>query len=98
MPQTERHPKLVLVEWYDSHGSSGWEDIDGDAPDEPLVCRSVGWLMLDGTKVKVVAPHLTMDDEARRTDRQTFGCLTIPACAIKTMTTIAEPKTLTRKR
>lgn len=52
-------PRLVLIEWEDSHGDGSWQQLDGEIEDRALICRSVGWLILDGERAKVVAPHLS---------------------------------------
>lgn len=69
-------PPLVLIEWFDSHGVDGWHA--GPPAAEPLLCRSVGWLVFDGSEVKTVAPHMSDEDEPQRR-----GELTIPACSIR---------------
>lgn len=68
-------PPLVLIEWMDSHQSTGWTAEDPDT--EPLICRSVGWLVHDGARAKTVAAHMTVQDSPQRT-----GEMTIPTCAI----------------
>jgi hypothetical protein len=72
-------PKLVIIEWLDSHQSGRWT-TDEPATD-PLVCRSVGWLVHDGDKAKTVAPHMTDEDTPQRA-----GEMTIPTCAITKIT------------
>ncbi len=47
--------RLVLIEWEDSHADGAWHHIGGGVEDRALICRSVGWLVLDGERVKVVA-------------------------------------------
>ena len=48
-------PKLVLIEWMDSHQVGKWTD---EAPaTEPLLGKSVGWLVHDGKKAKTLAAH-----------------------------------------
>jgi hypothetical protein len=50
--------RLVLIEWEDSHGNGAWQHLAAGAiEDRALVCRSVGWLVLDGGAAKVIAPH-----------------------------------------
>jgi hypothetical protein len=73
--------KLVLIEWLDSHQQARWT---ADEPaQEPLVCRSVGWLVHDGARAKTVAAHIT--DEATP---QRAGEMTIPTCAITKITSL----------
>ena len=69
-----------MIEWEDSHACGTWQEIDGDIEDMALVCRSVGWLVLDGEHAKVVAPHLSQ--EGAGVPLQGNGIMTIPARAI----------------
>ena len=48
--------------------------------DRALVCRSVGWLVLDGERAKVVAPHLNQQEAG--VALQGSGVMTIPARAV----------------
>lgn len=50
--------RLVMIEWVDSHTDGGWQKLEGEFEDRALTCRSVGWLVLDGDAVKIVAPPL----------------------------------------
>jgi hypothetical protein len=52
--------KLVLIEWLDSHAVYGWHTEEPS--EEPLRCRSVGWLIYDGERAKTIAAHIT-DEE-----------------------------------
>jgi hypothetical protein len=81
--------RLVLVEWEDSHGDGHWHDLDVNIDDRALVCRSVGWLMLDGERAKVVAPHLSEQDTGA--PYQGSGIMTIPARAVLRMIDLLEP-------
>lgn len=80
--------RLVLVEWEDSHCSQGWEHIGDEIEDRALVCRSVGWLLLDGEKAKVVAPH--MSDPDCGVALQANGTMTIPTRAVLRIVDLAE--------
>ena len=73
---------LVLVEWLDSFGcSSNWQSIE-DLKPNPIVCRSVGWLIYDGDDCKVILPHIT--DSQKNIEKQGCGDMTIPSkCIIK---------------
>lgn len=79
---------LVLVEWEDSHYLGvGWQGpIEFD--DEPTTCESVGWLVLDGEKVKVLMPHRSVQDGALN---QGGGIMQIPARCISRMVRLSEP-------
>lgn len=79
--------RLVLIEWEDSHGvSANWEYVSNCHP-YVLICKSVGWLIHDDEKCKVVVPHLTASDEAKE---QGCGDMTIPAACIVRMVDLTE--------
>ena len=69
-------PRLVLIEWVDSHYRPGWTT---DAPDDThlLRCRSVGWLVHEDDDVKVLSANVTDEEDVQR-----CGDMTIPAAAI----------------
>ena len=72
--------RLVLIEWEDSHSDGAWQHLDEDLEDRALVCRSVGWLVLDGERAKVVVPHMSEQEAA--VPLQGCGIMTIPAAAV----------------
>jgi hypothetical protein len=80
--------RLVLIEWEDSHTEGGWQRLDADLEDRAVVCRSVGWLVLDGEAVKIVAPHLNHPETG--VPLQGSGVMHIPARAVLRMTDIAQ--------
>lgn len=86
--------KLVLIEWQDSFGcSTNWEVIkDEPLNAQPMICQSVGWLVQDDKKVKVVVPHLTKSENV---DLQGCGDMTIPTVSV---VRIVELKEASRKR
>lgn len=76
--------RLVLIEWVDSFGcSSTWTSLSACDP-EPMVCRSVGWLVHDGDDSKVVVPHVAHNAE------QGCGDMTIPTVAITKLVDLEE--------
>lgn len=82
--------RLVLIEWVDSFGCSpSWEKLSEFQESEPMVCRSVGWLLVDGKDVKVVVPHLTGDHDVSET--QGCGDMTIPTVCIRRIVDLSEP-------
>jgi hypothetical protein len=86
--------RLVYIEWEDSYGCSpDWEDLENCSP-APMVCRSIGWLIHDDKKCKVVVPHLTQADHPN-SNLQGCGDMTIPTSAIRKIADvkIADPKT-----
>jgi hypothetical protein len=57
--------RLVLIEWEDSHGNGEWQRVDVPIEDRALVCKSVGWLVLDGKHAKVLGPALELSRTRR---------------------------------
>jgi hypothetical protein len=55
-----------------------WQELDKEIEDRALVCHSVGWLILDGQRAKVVAAHI--NDENGHL--QGGGVMTIPTRAV----------------
>lgn len=80
---------MVLIEWEDSHGDGVWHLLDKPIEDRALVCRSVGWLLLDGERAKVVAPHVNEAEDG--VPLQGCGVMTIPARAVVRITDLAHP-------
>lgn len=79
---------LVMIEWEDSHGDGSWQELDGEIEDRALVCRSVGWLLLDGEQAKVVVPHLSNQEPG--VPLQGSGIMTIPARAVLRVVPLGE--------
>jgi len=80
--------KLVLIEWLDSHSGRGWQDVERlERAAEPLHCRSVGWLLVDGKNCKVIVPHISGEKNGN-TILQGCGDLTIPTAAITKLTVL----------
>lgn len=79
--------RLVLIEWEDSSTLGGWQDLTCEIEDAALLCRSVGWLVLDGEKAKVLAPHVHSPGEE---NFQGSGMMTIPARAILSIRDISD--------
>lgn len=79
--------RLVYVEWVDSYGCSAvWQALAVDRP-EPMLCRSVGWLVHDGKDCKVVVPHVARGMETP----QGCGDMTIPTAAIVKLADLVVP-------
>jgi hypothetical protein len=53
-----------------------------------LVCQSVGWLILDGERAKVVAPHINQVEAG--VPLQGCGVMTIPARAVLRIVDLAQ--------
>jgi hypothetical protein len=88
--------RLVLIEWEDSHGSGGWQNLGVALDDRALVCRSVGWLVLDGKRAKVVAPH--MNEQEPGVPLQGSGVITIPSRAVLRIVTLREAASRPKRR
>ena len=83
--------RLVLVEWLDSHVAiGGWKELDAFCPEAPVV-RSVGWLLRDGPKTKVIVPHM-IHEQAPFIPLQGCGEMAIPEAAIVSMTELQAPE------
>lgn len=77
--------RLVYVEWLDSFGcSASWQKLSAGSI-EPMLCKSVGWLLHDGPSCKVVVPHVSEGTD------EGCGDMTIPNAAIVTLTEIKIP-------
>ena len=79
-------PRLIYIEWEDSCLGDGWEWLSREKKDEPLICKSIGWLLLDGENTKIVSPHLADKDSGG--SYQGSGVMTIPVRAIVRMVEI----------
>lgn len=78
--------RLVYIEWVDSFGGGGWQPmLESTEEPEPLVCKSVGWLMVDGVHSKVIVPHIHEAQEEIGAKLSGCGDMTIPACAVLRM-------------
>ena len=80
--------RLVLIESEDSHTEGGWQRLDQHLADRAVVCRSVGWLILDGTVAKIVAPHL--GESESDVPLQGNGIMTIPTRAVLRMVDLTQ--------
>lgn len=78
----DKRPHLVLIEWEDSHHRPGWT-ADAAEP-EPLICRSVGWLVGSTKEAKTLAANITQEDNPQR-----CGDMTIPARSIRKIKRLA---------
>jgi hypothetical protein len=83
--------RLVLIEWEDSHTEGGWQRIGGPIEDRALICQSAGWLILDGERATVIAPHVNTPED--QVDLQGAGIMTIPARAVLRMVDLAQHDT-----
>jgi hypothetical protein len=73
--------RLVLIEWLDSYGCSAtWQDL-ANCELGVMVRQSVGWLIHDDERCKVIFPHMNQPDH---TNASQPGCgdMTIPSASI----------------
>lgn len=72
---------LVLVEWIDaSRVSEGWVDIAGISDPFPHKCVSVGFLVRENNRGKMIIP--TVADIEHPDNRHVYGGMMIPNTAI----------------
>jgi len=87
-------PQLVLIEWVDSgQPVPGWQWLGDLQPRQALRCVSVGFLVQDDEKTKVLAPNLGVSGGDEDWDRAS-GLMTIPTVAItklERLTSASEP-------
>ncbi len=82
---------LLLVEWVDSaQPLPSWRHLDDLPPLEILECVSVGWLVGQTDKVKMLAPNL--GDVRSDGNRQASGFIRIPVAAITKEVRLAEAR------
>ena len=103
--ETEGHPvligagvgvRLVLIEWQDSLGcSTDWQPLAACDP-VPLICKSVGWLLHDGSDCKVVVPHISANENPG-IEKQGCGDMSIPSRSVLKMTFLSVPKSRRKK-
>lgn len=53
---------LIWIQWMDSASADGWHREE-DLEREPLVCESVGWLVLENDKMRVLAGSISDSDQ-----------------------------------
>lgn len=82
-------PRLVLIEWLDSaQPVPGWHFL-GDAPDVEVVrCCSVGWLVGESKRAKMLAPNIAALEHGGSS--QGSGFIRIPARSITRVVDLTE--------
>lgn len=82
--------RLVLIEWLDAYGcSTDWREIPSIIEDQPMLCRSVGWIVAKGKTSLTIVPHLSPSDHGR-SEEQGCGDMTIPIRCIKRIIMLRE--------
>lgn len=82
---------LVYVEWVDSARlSDHWHDVSKVEAEQPLVCRSVGWVTstdpVGDPQHHVLHPHVQMGTDGE--PMFTYGGLVIPRPAVLRMNVV----------
>jgi len=88
--------KLVLVEWVDSAGGGGWQNVDkakSDAAENELRCETAGWLLERTDRYVLVATSRTV---GRSEDDQVGDPMQIPAACVTRIRTLDQGSTLRR--
>lgn len=85
---------LVLIEWQDSaQPVPKWIYLSDFEPGTAVSCVSVGWLIQDDEKVKVLAPNMGEIQDA--THIQASGIIRIPCCAVTRIVHLKEGRKIT---
>jgi hypothetical protein len=84
--------KLVLVEWEDSFGGSGWANASDAHAMMPADTKSIGWLIQESKTHLLLAPHLGYGGSTDGGYTQTCGAIAIPRSCVKRTRTLKEPK------
>jgi hypothetical protein len=72
---------LMLIEWVDSSRiGEGWLDLDEIGEPDPHTCVSVGFLVKENKRGKILVP--TVADIKNSANRHTHGGIMIPICSI----------------
>lgn len=80
---------LVLIEWEDSaQPLPAWQHLSSMSLSGIVKCASVGWLIQDDKRVKVLAPNMgAIDDEV---NIQASGFMQIPARCVLSIKRLVE--------
>jgi hypothetical protein len=54
--------KLLYVEWIDASSGPGWQTVEAMRDQQPLYCRSVGWLIHENKDHLLLAASTYMPD------------------------------------
>lgn len=83
--------RLVQIDWLDSaEDKRGWRPFDTEEP-PPLLCQSVGWLVIDGEKTKVIVPTRHDGNEEQGVRECGTGGMKIPAGCVVRIADLAPP-------
>ena len=86
--------KLVMIDWEDSSaiGHGVWHDVaiaKSDNNKDALLCRSVGWLLVDTKDSKVIVAHQSFGGPDGLLN-QISGDMIIPTSAIRKYTILSK--------
>lgn len=85
--------RLVMVEWEDSRQpAANWSFLSDFEGGSAVRVASVGWLIQDDEKMKVVAPN--MGGLLDGADLQVSGMIQIPTSCVLRVSELAEPAPL----
>ncbi len=80
---------LVLIEWEDSRQPNGaWKHLAERPVWDAVKCASVGWLVHDDEKKKVLAPNMGDIDDA--SNMQLSGEIVIPTSCVLSVKRLTE--------
>lgn len=69
------HP-IVLIEWMDIHNPPcSWEEKDYAIKHEPMMCKSVGFLLFRGEKKVITAQNMSEDGDFNTIEVIPAGCI-----------------------
>ena len=90
----EADAPLVLVEWEDSaQPIPCWIRLSEFEPSTVVSCVSVGWLIQNDERMKVLAPNMGEVEDAEQI--QASGIIRIPTSAVTRIVRLREGQTLT---
>ena len=90
MAGVDKKCPLVFIEWEDSaRPVATWAYLADFETPSAVKCVSVGWLIHDGTEVKVLAPN--MGELGNTEALQVSGVIRIPARSVTRLVRLVEP-------
>ena len=85
-------PELVEVTWRDTHSQGAWEnlkDLTRRMSEQPLLCASLGYLVLDVPDRLVIVQSISWDDAAQESLELADSALVIPRSALVSITKLS---------
>lgn len=85
----KKSPKLVLIEWVDSaRPVSDWKFLDDPPALESIQCVSVGWLIRENKRTKMLVPNI--GDIKSGGSSQGSGFIRIPVASVTRQVELVE--------